>query len=189
MNSTVSTDGPAGNPAWPNDISVYLADQAMPETVPDIGCPTCCTDQLDSSFSCPACGYYMDAGTRLEFGIFWDSDRARWYQAHLTPSESWFWGACLAVWYPWVNDVRAQAGIGAFRTDFLLADARIIIEIDGFSNHSREADITRDRQRQRWLQAQGYQVIRFSNAEVRQEAALCARQADYLITAWTGRRP
>ena len=59
--------------------------------------------------------------------------------------------------------------------------------IDGFSNHHSETDITRDRQRHRWLQAHGYQVIRFSNQEVLADARGCAAAADDLIQKLTAR--
>jgi very-short-patch-repair endonuclease len=149
--------------------------------VPEIGCPNCCTAQLETRFTCPACGYVMDSPTRLEFNIFWDYGKRRWYRAHLTSAENWFWGACLAEYYPWVEDTRAQACIGSYRTDFMLTKAMIVIEIDGFSNHRSETEITRDRQRHRWMQAQGYAVIRFSNPEVLADARACAAEADRLI--------
>lgn len=121
----------------------------------------------------------MHPQERPEYNVFWDG--ARWYRAHLTPAEAWFWSACLTECYSWVPDLRAQACVGAYRTDFLLDKARIVIEIDGFSNHSNAADITRDRQRQRWMQSQGYRVIRFSNDEVLADPAGCAAEADKLI--------
>jgi hypothetical protein len=43
--------------------------------------------------------------------------------------------------------------------------ARLIIEVDG-SQHGLEAEMSRDAQRTRWLEQEGYRVIRFWNNDV-----------------------
>jgi len=139
----------------------------------DLGCMTCGLE-----FFPPSEAYQAAVPVSLRIKRL----RASWAPApRLTPAEDCFWGACLARGYPWTDDVLPQARIGAYRADFLLAGARIVIEIDGFSNHAKTADITRDRQRQRWLQGQGYQVIRFSNTEIQQAPERCAAETDALI--------
>jgi very-short-patch-repair endonuclease len=58
---------------------------------------------------------------------------------------------------------RRQYPIGSYVADFVCLAARLIIEIDGEShNHTIEAD----EQRTRWLENQGFRVIRFMNSDV-----------------------
>jgi very-short-patch-repair endonuclease len=47
--------------------------------------------------------------------------------------------------------------------DFLCEDARLIVEADGGQHADRAAS---DDQRTRWLNAQGYEVMRFWNNDV-----------------------
>jgi very-short-patch-repair endonuclease len=47
--------------------------------------------------------------------------------------------------------------------DFICLERRIVIEVDG-GQHSEEA--VYDAERDRWLQAEGYRVLRFWNHEI-----------------------
>ncbi len=60
-----------------------------------------------------------------------------------------------------------------FRVDFLLKDARLIIELDGHEYHSTKEQIARDMQRQRYLARAGYIVLRFTGREIHQSADQC----------------
>ncbi|RWM27664.1 endonuclease domain-containing protein [Mesorhizobium sp.] len=57
---------------------------------------------------------------------------------------------------------RRQVPIGRFVADFLCAEARLIVEIDG----SQHADSRRDRERDVELKARGFRVLRFWNDDV-----------------------
>src|SRR5688500_4194318 len=61
------------------------------------------------------------------------------------------------------RSIRRQVPIGEFIVDFLCDEARIVIEVDGGQHGEREAE---DLVRTRWLESQGYRVIRFWNHEV-----------------------
>jgi len=61
---------------------------------------------------------------------------------------------------------RRQVPIGPYVADFACLAARLVIELDG-GHHSRADVGRRDQQRQKWLEAEGYRVIRFWNGEVR----------------------
>ena len=53
--------------------------------------------------------------------------------------------------------------IGPYVADFLCRQSRLIVEIDGYSHDFRtEQDIIRTR----WLEGQGYTLIRFTNEDV-----------------------
>jgi very-short-patch-repair endonuclease len=58
---------------------------------------------------------------------------------------------------------RRQQPIGAYIVDFFCPEASLVIEIDGGQHDVNQA---RDAVRTRWLEAQGYRVIRFWNNDV-----------------------
>jgi len=59
---------------------------------------------------------------------------------------------------------RRQAPIGIYIADFAWHAGRIVVELDG-SQHA-EVRAAYDNQRTRWLESQGYRVIRFWNNDV-----------------------
>ncbi|MDX8456279.1 endonuclease domain-containing protein [Mesorhizobium sp. VK9D] len=66
--------------------------------------------------------------------------------------------------------VRRQVPIGRFVADFLCAEARLIIEIDG----SQHAESRRDQERDAELKSRGFRVLRFWNDDVLKELdAVC----------------
>jgi very-short-patch-repair endonuclease len=60
---------------------------------------------------------------------------------------------------------RRQVPIGSYVTDFACLASRLVIELDG-SHHGEEPNKLRDDERTRWLQAEGYRVLRFWNNDV-----------------------
>ena len=60
---------------------------------------------------------------------------------------------------------RRQVPIGPYVADFACLAARLVIELDG-AQHGNDRNVVRDRTRQAWLEAEGYRVIRFWNAEI-----------------------
>ncbi len=60
---------------------------------------------------------------------------------------------------------RQQAPIGPFIADFCDHGLGIVVELDG-AQHGLPAHRARDGRRTRWLEAQGYKVLRFWNHEV-----------------------
>ena len=65
---------------------------------------------------------------------------------------------------------RRQVTIGKFIVDFACIEAWCVVEIDG----SQHADSERDRERDAWLESEGWRVLRFWNNDVllRTEAVL-----------------
>lgn len=61
---------------------------------------------------------------------------------------------------------RRQHGIGPFVVDFYCPQLRLVIEIDGSSHFIDAFTRESDQDRQRYIEAQGVTVIRFTNAEI-----------------------
>lgn len=88
--------------------------------------------------------------------------RARELRREATPAERHLWpylrGSQLGG-----HKFSRQMPLGPYFCDFLCRRAKMVIEVDGDTHAaSREADARRDR----FMQEQGYRVLRFSNADV-----------------------
>ena len=60
---------------------------------------------------------------------------------------------------------RRQQGVGPFIADFYCPVARLVIEVDGDSHYQVGAQ-SRDLKKQHFIEAQGIQVLRFTDREV-----------------------
>jgi very-short-patch-repair endonuclease len=87
--------------------------------------------------------------------------RARDLRSHLTDAEQ-------ALWQRLRNrqllgfKVRRQVPIGPYVVDFLIPEARLVIEADG----GQHLESSVDEQRTLWLEAQGWSVLRFWNNDI-----------------------
>lgn len=88
---------------------------------------------------------------------------ARQMRADPTNAETHLWWALrsrqLGVKF------RRQMPLGPYIADFVCLSHRLIIEVDGAHHGETNAH---DRQRDRWLSVQGFQILRFSNGDVLQ---------------------
>ena len=84
-------------------------------------------------------------------------------RANMTDAESLLWqymrSSQMGVRY------KAQHIIGCYIADFVCLPLKLIIEIDGLYHSLPEQQIS-DEQRTRWLEGQGYKVLRFTNEEI-----------------------
>jgi len=64
--------------------------------------------------------------------------------------------------------VRREAPIGPYVVDFLFEEARLVVELDG-DQHRSPRGLAHDRARDAFLRAEGYAVLRFPNARVRED--------------------
>ena len=60
---------------------------------------------------------------------------------------------------------RRQLPCGAYILDLAAVSARLAVEVDGESHYAGDGP-ARDAERDAWLEAQGWQVLRFTNPEV-----------------------
>ena len=88
--------------------------------------------------------------------------RSRELRAHATLAERILWAALSARKIGGVRFNR-QFPVGPYICDFVSRGARLVIEVDGESHgHTVDADAARTR----FLEAQGYRVVRFTNSDV-----------------------
>ena len=89
-------------------------------------------------------------------------EKARALRSQLTDAEQVLWrhlrmrqiGGCK---------FRRQRPIGRYIVDFVCLERKLIVELDG-GQHAEQQHY--DRSRDRWLNGQGYEVLRFWNDEV-----------------------
>lgn len=88
---------------------------------------------------------------------------AKKLRVNTTPHERTLWRALKDLPMDG-SHFRRQAPIGPYVVDFFCPAKQLIIELDG--GHHNEDDVAaRDIERQRWLENEGYRVIRFWNSE------------------------
>ena len=63
---------------------------------------------------------------------------------------------------------RRQVAIGPFVADFVCLACRLVVEVDG-AQHGSDAALAYDARRDAWFAANGYRVLRFSNADINRE--------------------
>jgi very-short-patch-repair endonuclease len=60
---------------------------------------------------------------------------------------------------------RRQQPLGNYIVDFISFDKKLIIEIDG-GQHNEDLIEEKDKQRTRWLESEGFLVMRFWNNDI-----------------------
>jgi very-short-patch-repair endonuclease len=60
---------------------------------------------------------------------------------------------------------RRQHPIGAYIVDFVCLERRLVVEVDG-GHHTEDDQIAYDARRDRWLDAEGYRVLRVPAIDV-----------------------
>lgn len=139
-------------------------------------------DPLDELwFTALACGYQiceegpLEALKQVIATLGWEV----FPETFDSPLEAMFaeeWRAqSLHLLYPLVSQQPIKNG--AYRIDFAFPRYQVGIELDGYTYHSDRDAFTRDRQRQREIEALGWHIIRFSGDELRQDLTACVREA------------
>jgi very-short-patch-repair endonuclease len=94
------------------------------------------------------------------------NEKARSLRKHLTPQEVKLW-VKLRELKTLGFHFRKQAPIGRYIIDFVSFSARTVIEVDG-GQHGLQEGVQSDRDRDAFLQPQGFCVLRFWNSDVDQ---------------------
>ncbi|QDT68023.1 hypothetical protein MalM25_09350 [Planctomycetes bacterium MalM25] len=98
---------------------------------------------------------YRDANQR-EF--------ARRLRREMTDAERVLWRALRCKQLEGLK-FRRQAAIGDYIVDFVCFEKQLVVELDG-GQHNEPKSQRYDEQRTRWLESQGYRVLRYWNHEV-----------------------
>ncbi len=88
--------------------------------------------------------------------------RARTLRRESTAAERKLWDALRSRQLDGLKFVR-QEPVGPYIADFICRSAKLIIEVDGPTHDGMEVY---DEHRTRWLEREGYIVLRFSNEDV-----------------------
>ena len=89
---------------------------------------------------------------------------ARSLRKQMTKEEAKLWYQFLRLYTP---RFHRQYVIGNYIVDFYCHQAKLVVELDG-SQHCTPAGMQYDQIRTQYLQANGLQVLRFSNLDVMQ---------------------
>jgi very-short-patch-repair endonuclease len=89
---------------------------------------------------------------------------AKRLRANTTPHERTLWRALKDLPVDGTH-FRRQAPIGPYVVDFFCPAKHLIIELDG-GHHNDDENAKRDRERQLWLEREGYRVVRFWNSDI-----------------------
>ncbi len=88
-----------------------------------------------------------------------------------SPIEKMFWDALRVEHF-----ITPQKKIGPYRVDFAIEHLKIVIELDGHEHHKTKEQRTNDSKRERYLQSQGWYVIRFTGSEIWKDVDGCVQE-------------
>nr|WP_281411554.1 DUF559 domain-containing protein [Enterovirga sp. DB1703] len=108
----------------------------------------------------------------------------------MTRHEVKVWNWIREVLVPLGFHFRRQVPIGRYVVDFACLKQRLIVELDG-EQHGRDPAIeAADRERDRLLSREGYQVLRFTNQDVdRRKIVVLDTILAALRGEWSARNP
>lgn len=83
---------------------------------------------------------------------------------------------------------RRHVKVGVFELDFLIGDY-LAVECDGFAYHSNQADVIRDRKKDRYFESLGYSMLRFTYWDIIERWDECESQILAMVRAERHRYP
>lgn len=90
--------------------------------------------------------------------------RARELRKSMSDAESKLWSALRQRQIDGLR-FRSQHPLGPYIVDFVCLERRLVVEVDG-GQHGEPNQIAHDAQRTRWLESEGYRVVRAWTTEV-----------------------
>jgi very-short-patch-repair endonuclease len=103
--------------------------------------------------------------------------RARSMRRRMTWSEQRLWKELRKL----DATFRRQAPIGPYFADFAAYAPKLVVEVDGGIHERLEAVQLRDVERQRWLEKEGFRVLRFTDREVSGDIHACIDKIKALL--------
>jgi len=92
-------------------------------------------------------------------------EKSRELRNQLTPPERQFWNALREMPSYKSHPFNRQKPLGEYIVDFYCHEYRLVVEIDGDTHGTEEAQV-KDQRRTDFLESQGLRVIRFTNRDV-----------------------
>jgi len=114
-------------------------------------------------------GFHSVNYRTMEAALNWcdtEHDRLEFMSRCESPAETAF---AEAIWndnYDRPEKPYCQFETGEYRLDFAFPICKVCIEIDGINFHGNQEAFVKDRKRTRWLESQGWHVMRFAAKEV-----------------------
>jgi very-short-patch-repair endonuclease len=87
------------------------------------------------------------------------------------------------------DNFQTQFKIGQYRVDFAYEYPKIAIEVDGHEYHSTKEQRGRDAQRDRFIQAEGWRVLRYTGTEVFNNPDKCASEINSIVQNFYRSKP
>jgi len=100
-----------------------------------------------------------------------------------SPIEISFWETAK----PLIPELQREVWINKkYRVDFLIPSKKIVIELYGYKYHRTKEKLTKDAERERYLQRLGYQVVRFTGSEIYKDVQKCVNEVQLLARMQPG---
>ncbi len=106
-----------------------------------------------------------------------NTSRARELRNQATPQERTLWRYLGASQLGY--KFSRQMPVGPYFCDFLCRQAKLVVELDGYSH---DLSIEADERRDRYLREQGFHVLRFTNVEVEENVEGVVRAIGAVLT-------
>lgn len=106
-----------------------------------------------------------------------------------SPIEKRFWAYAYGPLSA-LGRLIPQGRIDRYRVDFALTNIpgvpllNVVIELDGHEHHSSPENRNYDTARDRALMKAGWQVVRFTGAQINRDCEGCVRETVELVSAW-----
>lgn len=83
------------------------------------------------------------------------------------------------------TDLRLEYDVqlGRYRVDFAVAGAPVVIELDGHGTHALRDQRRADAVRERYIEREGFTVVRFTSDEIFSDATQCVEEVRQLLRA------
>lgn len=105
--------------------------------------------------------------------------RRTYIQPLPSPIEILFWEAAVSR----IPNLQREVWLdNKYRVDFFIPDVKVIIELYGYKYHKEKWKITKDAQRERYLQKKGYQVLRFTGSEISKDVHSCVNEVVSILS-------
>jgi len=114
-------------------------------------------------------------------------DHCVYSDGYQPPVQSPIEARMLSAFQYYEMSPETQYAIGPYRADFAFPGSKVVVECDGHEYHDRTKEqAAHDRKRDRYMQMDGWMVLRFTGAEIHADAVACAEDVLLAISRRLG---